>query len=201
MQVDFLFDFSSPNAYLAHRLIPGIEARTGVTFTYVPCLLGGIFNATNNKSPMETNAHVENKIKYDWLEFERFLNKHKLTEFSFNPNFPLRTVFLMRAAIVVSNTGDLRKFVDAGMTLAWEDQINVSDPAIAAAALTEAGFDGAALLEATKDDAIKAQLFDSTNAAVARGAFGMPTFYVEDDIYFGKDRLRDVEEDIMSRLG
>ena len=199
MQVDFLFDFSSPNAYLAHRMVPGIEQRTGVEITYLPCLLGGIFNATGNKSPMETNAHVSNKLKYDQMEFDRFLKKHKVAEFRFNPYFQLRTVFLMRAALVAQQQGILREFVDAGMKIAWEDKVNVSDPVIAAAALTEAGFDGAGLLEATKDDAIKAQLFANTEAAIKRGAFGMPTFYVEDEMFFGKDRLREVEDEILAR--
>lgn len=199
MQVDFLFDFSSPNAYLAHRMVPGIEQRTGVDITYLPCLLGGIFNSTGNKSPMEVNAHVGNKLKYDQLEFDRFIKKHKIVEFNFNPFFQLRTVFLMRAAIVMQQHGKLREFVDAGMRMAWEDKVNVSDPAIAAAALTEAGFDGADLLEATKDDAIKAQLFANTEAAIKRGAFGMPTFYVGDEMFFGKDRLREVEEEIIAQ--
>ncbi len=199
MQVDFLFDFSSPNAYLAHKMVPGIEQRTGVEITYFPCLLGGIFNATGNKSPMETNAHVSNKLKYDQMEFDRFVKKHQMTEFNFNPYFQLRTVFLMRAAIVMEQQGNLRAFVDAGMKMAWEDKVNVSDPDIAAAALSDAGFDGAALLEATKDEAIKAQLIANTEAAIKRGAFGMPTFYVGDEMFFGKDRLREVEEEIIAQ--
>ncbi len=200
MQVDFLFDFSSPNAYLAHRMVPGIETRTGVEITYVPCLLGGIFNATGNKSPMEVNAHVENKLKYEQLEFDRFIKKHEITEFNFNPFFQLRTVFLMRAAIVMQQQGRLRDFADAGMKMAWEDKVNVSDPEIAANALTQAGFDGAGLLEASKEEAIKAQLFANTDGAIKRGAFGMPTFFVGDEMFFGKDRLREVEEEIVARL-
>jgi len=200
MQVDFLFDFSSPNAYLAHKMVPEIEARTGVDITYVPCLLGGIFNATNNQSPMQTNAHVQNKIDYDWMEFDRFIKKNKIEKFSFNPNFPLRTVFLMRASLIEQAKGNLRAFVDAGMQMAWEDQVNVGDPEMAAQALSELGFDGAALLEASASEDIKQRLFENTNAAVARGAFGMPTFYVGDEMFFGKDRLREVEEEILAQL-
>ncbi len=133
------------------------------------------------------------------MEFDRFVKKHQMTEFNFNPYFQLRTVFLMRAAIVMEQQGNLRAFVDAGMKMAWEDKVNVSDPDIAAAALSDAGFDGAALLEATKDEAIKAQLIANTEAAIKRGAFGMPTFYVGDEMFFGKDRLREVEEEIIAQ--
>ncbi len=196
MQVDFLFDFSSPNAYLAHKMIPGIEQRTGVEFTYVPCLLGGIFNATNNQSPMQKNADVANKIAYDRMEFQRFIARHDMVDFRFNPNFPLRTVFLMRAAMIMQSSGGLRAFVDAGMQMAWEDQINVGDPETAAKALEQHGFEGTKLLEETSADAVKSQLFEATQSAVERGAFGMPTFYVGDEMFFGKDRLREVEDAI-----
>jgi len=172
MQVDFLFDFSSPNAYLAHKMIPGIEQRTGVEFTYVP------------------------KIAYDRMEFQRFIARHDMVDFRFNPNFPLRTVFLMRAAMIMQSSGGLRAFVDAGMQMAWEDQINVGDPETAAKALEQHGFEGTKLLEETSADAVKSQLFEATQSAVERGAFGMPTFYVGDEMFFGKDRLREVEEAI-----
>ncbi|MEP5152326.1 2-hydroxychromene-2-carboxylate isomerase [Planktotalea sp.] len=201
MQVDFYFDFSSPNAYLAHKLVPAMEQRTGVEITYQPALLGGIFNATNNKSPMETNAHVSNKIKYDQLEFDRFVKKSGATKFRFNPHFQLRTVFMMRAAIAEMHKGNLRAYVDAGMKIAWEDEVNVNDPATTAAALSAAGFDGAALWEASQTEAIKTELFERTNTAVERGAFGMPTFFVGDEMFFGKDRMDQVEEEITKQSG
>lgn len=200
MQIDFLFDFSSPNAYLAHKMIPGIEARTGQNITYVPCLLGGIFNATNNQSPMQTNADVANKIAYDWMELERFVKKNALSDFRFNTHFPLRTVFLMRAAIAEQKRGALKKFVDVAMALAWEEDVDINDTEATVHALTRAGYDGTALFEDSQRSENKSQLFDNTAAAVARGAFGMPTFYVEDEMFFGKDRLREVEEEIIARL-
>ena len=200
MQVDFLFDFSSPNAYLAHKMIPGIEQRTGVQFTYVPCLLGGIFRSTGNQSPMETNAHVANKIAYDKMELARFIAKNDVTDFRFNPHFQLRTVFLMRAATTFDNQSALRAYADAGMKMAWEDEVNINDTQITIAALNKAGFDGPALFAQSQEDSVKAHLFANTDAAIARGAFGMPTFYVDDEMFFGKDRIRDVEEEIISKL-
>lgn len=200
MQIDFLFDFSSPNAYLAHKMVAGIEARTKQTITYVPCLLGGIFKATNNQSPLQTNAKIANKIAYDWMDFKRFVKRNALDDFHFNTHFPLNSLFLMRAAIAEQNRGALNAFVDVGMRLAWEQDLNVHDTDATIDALNKAGYDGAALFEESQSSEIKAQLFENTNAAVARGAFGMPTFYVEDAMFFGKERLHDVEQEIIARL-
>lgn len=194
--VDFIFDFASPNAYLAHRVLPGIAERTGATFSYIPCLLGGIFKLTGNQAPMIAFAPIPNKLAYEQLEFGRFIAKHGLSDFAFNPHFPVNTVLLQRGALVAERDGRLMDYVEAGLRYMWEAQKKMDDPEVYAAAMSASGFDGAALVEGTQDPAIKQKLMDNTAAAVERGAFGIPTFYVGDEMFFGKDRLDQVEEAI-----
>lgn len=194
--VDFIFDFASPNAYLVHRVLPGIANRTGATFNYIPCLLGGIFKATGNQAPMIAFAPIPNKLAYEQLEFGRFIAKHQLSDFTFNPHFPVNTVLLQRGALVAERDGQLMDYVEVGLHHMWEAPKNMSDPEVFAAAMRESGFDGAALVAGTQDPAIKQKLIDNTAAAVERGAFGIPTFYVGDEMFFGKERLDQVEEAI-----
>ncbi len=192
--VDFVFDFASPNAYLVHRVLPGIAERTGAEFRYIPSLLGGIFKATGNKAPMVAFAPIPNKLAYEQLEFGRFIEKHGLSDFTFNPHFPVNTVLLQRGALVAEAEGRLADYVEAGLHHMWEAPKDMSDPETYAAAMTESGFDGAALVEAAQDPAIKQKLIDNTEAAVERGAFGIPTFFVGEEMFFGKERLDQVEE-------
>jgi len=198
-KAEFLFDFGSPNAYLAAKALPGIEERTGVSFAYVPVLLGGIFKATGNKSPMEAYGHIGAKFAYDHLETQRFVKKHGLTDYAFNPHFPVNTVMLMRGAIYAQNEGMLPAYFDVAAAAMWEKGLKMDDPEIFAQALTDGGLDGAAILAATQDQAVKDKLKDNTEAAVARGVFGIPTFFVGDEIFFGKDKLRDVEDEIIAQ--
>lgn len=194
---EFLFDFGSPNAYLAHRVIPSIEARTGALFDYSPCLLGGIFKATGNQSPMTANAGVPAKMAYDMLEMRRFIDRHGLSEFRMNPHFPVNTLTLMRGAIAAKREGRLALYVGAMFRAMWEDEADLRDPGVVAGVLDAAGFDGAALLAATSDETVKRALIAETDRAVARGVFGLPAFFVGDEMWFGKDRLREVEEAIL----
>jgi 2-hydroxychromene-2-carboxylate isomerase len=197
---EFHFDFGSPNAYLSHRIIPQIEARTGVTVTYVPVLLGGVFKATNNRSPMEAFAGIDNKQAFFRRETERFLKKYNITNYVRNPYFPVNTLLIMRGACVAADEGRLLEYVDAVFKCMWEQELKMDDPAVAAKALSDAGFDGPALLARTRDPAIKAVLVGNTEASVKRGCFGSPTFFAGDEIYFGKDQLRDFEEAIQASL-
>lgn len=197
--VQFIFDFASPNAYLVHRLIGGIEARTDVTFDYIPCLLGGIFKATGNQAPMLANADIPAKLAYDRLEFARFIKVHELTNFKFNPYFPVNTLLLTRGAIAAKRSGALAPYVEAGLHHMWEVPKNMSDPDVFVAALTESGFDGKAILDSTQDSENKAALAKNTQDAVRRGAFGIPTFFVGDEMFFGKERLRQVEDAIKAQ--
>lgn len=196
-KVEFLFDFGSPNAYLCHRVIPGIEARTGETFDYVPVLLGGIFKATGNQSPATAFGHIRNKPDYDDLEMKRFVARHGLAEFRMNPFFPVNTLVLMRGAVAAQRIGVFDRYVDAMFDYMWADCRKMDDPAVLMAALAEAGLPARELGELAQDAGVKQQLIDNTTQAVERGAFGSPTFFVDGEIYFGKDRLREVEEAIL----
>jgi 2-hydroxychromene-2-carboxylate isomerase len=196
--VDFIFDFGSPNAYLVHRVLPGIAQRTGATFRYLPCLLGGIFKATGNQPPMAAFAGVKGKLDYEMLETRRFIARHELTRFQFNPHFPVNTLLLMRGAIVAEIDGRLADYVEAGLTSMWERGFKMDDPEVYVEAMTRAGLDGALLLERTQDPTVKAKLAENTAAAVERGAFGIPTFYVGSEMFFGKERLGQLEEAIVA---
>jgi 2-hydroxychromene-2-carboxylate isomerase len=192
--VDFLFDFGSPNAYFAHKVIPGIEQRTGASFNYVPVLLGGIFKLTGNKPPMVAFGGVKGKMDYEMLETRRFIAKHHLTDFNFNPNFPVNTLRIMRMAVAADKAAYLPRYANAVFHHMWEAPKKMDDPQVIRAALTESGLDADALIAAAQTDEVKKGLMDNTEKAVERGAFGSPTFFIGDDIYFGKNTLRDVEE-------
>ena len=196
MRVEFLFDFGSPNAYFAHRVIPDIEKRTGAKFAYIPVLLGGIFKLTNNKAPMVAFAGIRNKMDYEMLETRRFIARHGLTQFQFNPHFPVNTLMLMRMAVAADMDGVLAPYTEAAFQHMWEAPKKMDDPAIIRDALAESGLDADRLIARAQEPDVKTKLMENTEAAVARGAFGIPTFFVENEIYFGKDRLRDVEDAI-----
>lgn len=191
---EFLFDFASPNAYLAHRVIPHIEARTGVRFSYTPVLLGGLFKLTGNQAPMIAFSGIPNKLAYEMLELRRFIAKHDLGAFQMNPHFPVNTLLLMRGAVAAEMDGVLSAYAEAGFHHMWEAPKKMDDPAIAAEALADSGLDAARLLARAMDDEVKAKLMANTEAAAKRGAFGIPSFFVGDELYFGKNNLRDVEE-------
>jgi 2-hydroxychromene-2-carboxylate isomerase len=194
--VEFLFDFGSPNAYLAHRVIPDIEQRTGASFRYVPVLLGGVFKATNNRSPGEAFAGIRNKLDYERLETERFVRRHAITWFNRNPFFPVNTLRTMRGAVAAEADGWLPAYVEAVFHHMWEQPKKMDEPDVIRAALDESGIDGAAVLARADDTAVKQKLIANTEASVARGTFGSPTFFIGGDMWFGKDRLRDVEDAI-----
>jgi 2-hydroxychromene-2-carboxylate isomerase len=195
-RLQFLFDFGSPNAFLSHRVVPQIEKRTGVKFEYVPVLLGGIFKATGNKPPMQAFGSVANKMAYERLETERFLRRHAITDFRFNPFFPINTLLLMRMAVAAQMDGNLPQFLDEGCRHMWVVPKKMDDPEVVRAAFIESGLDAERLLSRAQDADVKARLVANTEDAVARGTFGIPTFFVGSEIFFGKDRLRDVEEAI-----
>jgi 2-hydroxychromene-2-carboxylate isomerase len=194
--VEFHFDFGSPNAYLAHRVIPAIERRTGASFRYVPVLLGGVFKATGNRSPAEAFAGIRGKLAYERLETERFLGRHGITNYVRNPFFPVNTLRLMRGAVAAAMDGTLARYVDVVFHHMWEAPKKMDEPEVIRAALHGSGLDGAAFLARAEDPAVKQQLIANTEASVARGTFGSPTFFVGEAMWFGKDRLRDVEEAI-----
>jgi 2-hydroxychromene-2-carboxylate isomerase len=193
-RVEFHFDFGSPNAYLAHRVIPEIAQRSAARFEYVPVLLGGVFKLTGNRSPAESLAGVKNKPDYERLETARFIKRHGITGFCPNPFFPVNTLTIMRGAIAAQRLGVFERYVDEIYRHMWSEPKKLDDPAVLRAALLESGFAAERFGELVQDAGVKAQLLANTERSVARGTFGSPTFFVGDEIFFGKDRLRDVEE-------
>lgn len=199
--VQFLFDFGSPNAYLCHKVLPQMVARTGVAVDYVPVLLGGLFKLANNRSPAEAFAGIPNKRAYEALETRRFVAAHGLTAYRFNSFFPVNTLLLMRGAVAAQRLGCFAPYVDVAYAAMWEQSLNMADPQVVAQVLGTAGLPTDAILAATQDAGVKQQLLANTEAAFARGAFGSPTFFVGDEIFFGKDRLRQVEDEIGAQRG
>ena len=198
-KVEFLFDFGSPNAYLSHLVIPGIEKRQGVTFEYLPVLLGGVFKLTNNRSPAESNAGIKNKPEYQKLETDRFIRQHGITRYRFNPFFPVNTLMIMRGAVAARKLGIFERYVDEIYRHMWAEPRKLDDPAVLRAALVESALPADELFELVQTAEVKDALLAETQRAVERGTFGSPTFFVDGEIYFGKDRLRDVEESIAAR--
>jgi 2-hydroxychromene-2-carboxylate isomerase len=193
----FMFDFGSPNAFLSHKAIPAIEKRIGMKFEYVPVLLGGIFKATNNRSPAETLAGIKNKREFQAIETDRFLKRFHVQPYAWNPFFPVNTLNLMRAAVAAQFEGVFEKYIEAAFHHMWVEPKKMDDPAIALVALTESGVDAKRLFERVGEADVKAKLIENTQSAVDRGAFGSPTFFVGNEIFFGKEQLRDVEEMVL----
>jgi len=194
--LEFIFDFGSPNAYLAWRALPPVLERTGAAVKVMPCLLGGIFKATNNQGPTVAYAPIKGKMEYERLEFARFLRRHALARFRLNPHFPVNSLLLMRSLIAAQKLGVADRFIEMGLAAMWEQGLKMDDPAVAAKAYADAALDADALIAGAADPAIKAELAANTEAAVQRGAFGVPTFYVGGEMFFGKERLGQVEEEL-----
>ena len=201
MKIEFHFDFGSPNAYLSHRVIPGIEERTGVRFEYVPVLLGGVFKATGNVSPAVSLKGIKNKPEYQRLETRRFLEEHGITDFQPNPHFPVNTLQIMRGAIAAQRLSCFERYVDEVYRAMWSQPRKMDDPDVIRAALVESGLDADALIAGAQDPDVKQALIRNTEASVGRGVFGSPSFFVDGELYFGKDRLEAVEREITRRRG
>jgi 2-hydroxychromene-2-carboxylate isomerase len=199
LKVEFLFDFGSPNAYLAELVLPGIERRTGVKFEYVPVLLGGIFKATGNMSPLDSLRGIRNKPEYQALETQRFIRRHDATKFRANPFFPVNTLMLMRGAVAARFEGMFEPYFRAAFHHMWEEPKKMDDPEIFRNAFISSGIDIERLVARAQQDDVKKRLIDLTNDAVSRGTFGSPTFFVGKEMFFGKDQLRDVEESIVEQ--
>jgi len=199
--IEFHFDFGSPNAYLAHRVIPAIEHRIGARFRYVPILVGGVFKATNNRSPAEAFADIRNKRAFMELETQRFLARHGIGDFRRNPFFPVNTLTLMRGAVAARHEQCFERYVDTVFHHMWSEPKKLDDPEVIRAVLDDNGFDAERLLARAQSAEVKQELLRNTEASVARGTFGAPTFFVGEEIFFGKDQLRDVEACFAQRSG
>lgn len=194
MNVEFHFDFGSPNAYLAHLVLPAIEARTGVKFDYVPVLLGGVFKATNNVSPAVSLQGVRNKGEYANIETQRFVAKHRITRYARNPYFPVNTLQIMRGAVYAKRAGLFERYVNEVYRHMWADPKKMDEPDIIKQAFIESGLPADDIIEGMQQPEVKAELIANTERSVEMGTFGSPTFYVDGEIYFGKDKLVEVEE-------
>ena len=199
LKVEFQFDFGSPNAYLAEFAIPGIEKRTGVKFEYVPVLLGGIYKATNNMSPFESLRGIKNKPEYQALETQRFLRRHNITKFKQNPFFPVNTLMLMRGVVAARFENMFDPYFRAAYHHMWVEPKKMDDLEIFRNAFISSGIDIDRLIARAQQDDVKKKLIENTTDAVNRGAFGSPTFFVGQEMFFGKDQLRDVEESIIEQ--
>lgn len=199
--IDFIFDVGSPNVYLAHKCIPEIEKRTDVKFNYIPCLIGGIFKATGNQPPIISMAKVQGRFEYERIEFMRFIKKHKLFKFKMNSNFPVNTLLVQRGALVAEARGELTSYVDAALKAVWEDDVKLDNAEAISKTMNDADLDGEAIIAEMQKDEIKAKLISNTDDALARGCFGMPTFYFGDEMYFGKNTLPEIEEEVLKQMG
>ena len=193
-KIDFYFDFASPNAYLSHKVMQIIKEKYQVDLNYVPVLLGGIFKATNNKPPMEQFFGVMNKNEYQSIEMQRFIERHNIDSFQMNPYFPVISLQIIRGAVAADMDGYLEEYIDKVLVHMWEEPKKMDDPEVIKAAFEESGFDSEKLMAQIQDPIIKAKLISNTEQAVERGVFGIPTFFIDDEIYFGKDTIWMIEE-------
>lgn len=188
-QLDFYFDFGSPTAYLAHCRLGQLARQYPLEVHYRPMLLGGVFKATANTSPVTIPAKGKYMLEQD---LPRFAKRYQVT-LNFNPHFPINTLNLMRGAIAAEQMGCSREYTEAVFDAVWVDGKNMGDPDEVAATLAAAGLDAAALIARSQEPEVKAALIRNTEAAVARGVFGAPTLFMDGEMYFGQDRLDFIE--------
>ena len=188
-QFDFYFDFGSLASYLAHTQLPRITAETGAQPVMYPMLLGGVFQATGNASPMAVPA----KGRYVFIDMKRFADAYGVP-LVMNPHFPIITTTLMRAATALQVQGDeaFQRYMDAIYRAIWVEALNMNDPGVVSEVLSRAGFDPAAVLAMANEQATKDKLKAVTMTAVERGVFGAPTFFIGDHMYWGQDRIEQV---------
>ena len=195
MNVDFIFDFASPNAYLCHKAIQNLEKTHDIKFNYIPCLLGGIMKLSNNQPPMVTLADIPNKLKYEFdTAFNRFMKEHNITKFKMNEHFPVNTISLVRGAIVAQKNHFFESYVEIVLSGLWEQSLKLDTPEALHELLNNNGCYPDLVIEGIAKDEIKAELIANTSKAVEKGAFGIPTFFVENEMFYGKDSLRELKE-------
>lgn len=187
--IECFFDFGSPATYLAWTQLPRLAAKYNATLIWRPMLLGAVFKATGNQSPAMNPA----KGRYMLIDFQRYA-KHYDVPMKFNPFFPINTMTLMRGAVALQGDPRFDDYLDAVFKAIWVDEQNMGQPEVVASVLEKAGFDAAALLAQCSDETVKEKLKANTEEAVARGAFGAPTVYVDGEMFFGQDRLPMIEK-------
>ena len=188
--LDFYFDFGSPTTFLAYKRLLQLQQQYDLSINYMPILLGGLFKATGNASPVTIPAKGGYMMTHD---LPRFSQRYGV-DLKFNPHFPVNTLHIMRGAIAAQQQDCFDNYVAALFDAMWQQEKNLGDPEIVASVLNDAGMDATALMSLAQDPAVKAELISNTEAAVARGAFGAPTMFIGEDMYFGQDRLDFIEE-------
>ncbi|MFG1266111.1 2-hydroxychromene-2-carboxylate isomerase [Xanthobacter sp. YC-JY1] len=192
--VDFYFDYGSPNSYLAYRRLPAIVERTGATVEYIPIALGAVFLATQNHSP----AAVSAKRKNSSFDLRRFSNKYEI-EFNENPFFPINSLQLMRGGVAALEVGVFERYSEAIWRAMWVGMKNLGDPQVFRSVISDVDIDCDGLIALASAYTVKEKLRTLTDAAVHRGVFGAPTFFVKDEMFFGQDRLDFVEDALRGR--
>ena len=192
LQIEFMYDFGSPNAYLVHKVLPALAKRCDAEVVYRPILIGGVFKATNNQPPLIAFAGIPGKVDYIRVEMARFLERHKLP-FKFNGHFPVNTLNVMRAAVYAVGKDWENKYIDVVFDAMWVDGKDMSNLEAVAEVLSEAGLPTDDIMNAVQDADIKLSLADVTAAAVARKTYGSPTMFMGKEMFFGKDSLGDLE--------
>lgn len=188
--LEFYFDFGSPTTYLAYKRLQQLREQYGLEIVYKPVLLGGLFKATGNTTPVAVPAKGKYMLESDLPRFARRYG----VPLAFNPHFPINTLNLMRGAIAAQRLDCLDPYLDAMYDAVWVAGENMGDAEVVARVLTDKQLDAAALLELAQDPEVKAELASNTEEAVERGAFGAPTMYMDGEMYFGQDRLDFVEQ-------
>ncbi|MCQ8185071.1 2-hydroxychromene-2-carboxylate isomerase [Parvularcula maris] len=193
----FYYDYGSPNAYLAWRILPDVEARTGIAFERVPVLLGGIFKATGNQSPFYRYGPVKGRMEYEMLEMRRFMQHHRITDFQMNHNFPQNSLVMMRGAVAAAEMGHGEAYDRTCFEGMWRENLQMDDVDIFVPRLNKEGLPGTDILQKAQESGTKAKLVELTNGAVEKGIFGLPSFLIGDELFFGKDRIADAELEIL----
>ena len=200
-RVELIFDFVSPNAYMIWWPLRDLIKRTGAELDVTPVFLGGMHRLTGNAPPMIRNKDVKGKVEYDMLEMRRFIEKHGLSKYRLHPKFPFNSITLQRMLLAADHDGRGVQFVEAMLPAIWEEGVDITDPEALGKAVSAAGFDAKDLFARSQSDEVKEGLVASTDHAVERGAFGIPTMFVgpkggETEMFFGKERLGQIEEEL-----
>lgn len=195
-RVELIFDFVSPNAYLIWHPLREVLKRTGAGLDVIPVFLAGMHRLTGNAPPMIRDKEVKGKVEYSMLEFQRFIAKHNLVHFRMNPKFPFNSILLQRMLFAADQDGRAVQLIETLLPAIWENEVDATDPEAIAQVLSDGGFDAQDLLGRAGSDEVKQGLVDSTSEAVERGAFGIPTIFVGNEMFFGKERLAQIEEEL-----
>lgn len=193
-RVELVFDFVSPNAYLVWWPLRELCDRYEAELVILPAFLGGMHKLTGNAPPMIRDADVKGKNAYAMLEMNRFIARHGLTRYKMHPQFPFNSILLQRMLFAACEDGRGVQFAEGLLRPIWEEGLDIASPEALGAAVSAAGFDAADLFARAQSDAVKQGLAASTDAVVARGAFGIPTMWVGEEMFFGKERLGQIEE-------